>query len=298
MCADAALPDPPFPLKEAVRVALAAPTPEDFYATPFYCQHGAALEEWLHAVRSGGPPATAAAEPAARVRLVQWNIQQGKAWDRILAAIEAEPRLREADLWTLNEVDIGMARSENRDVCRALADQLGMHWVFAANYLELTKGLGADRLAPGENQVGLHGCALFSRWPLLRASAAELPECHDYFRFREEKRYGCRRVLWAIVAHPMGEFLLATTHLEVRNTPACRARQMAAALSALPDLPGWFTGDWNTNTFHRRSLHQQAREFLRLQRTPPEEIDRQLRYPWGREPLLRMVEAGDFSLRA
>jgi endonuclease/exonuclease/phosphatase family metal-dependent hydrolase len=231
-----------------------------------------------------------------RLRLVQWNIQQGKAWGALSHAIETEPRLREADIMTLNEVDIGTARSQNRNVIREIAGRLGLDWVFVANYLELTKGLGPDRLVPGENEIGLHGLAILSRWPIQEAEAGEIPECHDYFRFIEEKRYGTRRLLWARIAHPLGPFIVATTHLEVRNTPKCRARQMRAALAQIPQGRAWFAGDWYTTTFRRRGLMQQAGEFVRLQRTPPQEIDRQLVDPGRREPLLGLVEDAGFHL--
>jgi endonuclease/exonuclease/phosphatase family metal-dependent hydrolase len=288
---------PDFPLEEGKRAAFAASTPAAFAASPFYRSHGIALDRWLRAVRSG-EPRNRRAERARddRLRLVHWNIQQGKAWVPLAEALDREPRLRDADIWTLNEVDIGTARSENRNVVVEIADRLDLEWVFVANYLELTKGLGTDRLMPGENEIGLHGLAILSRWPIREAAAGEIPECHDYFRFIEEKRYGCRRLLWARIEHPSGPFVVATTHLEVRNTPDCRARQMRAALEWIPTGPAWFAGDWNTNTFRRRGRIQQAGEFLRLQRTPPDEIDRQLADPRRREPLLDLVEGAGFRL--
>jgi len=230
------------------------------------------------------------------MRIVHWNVEQGKQWDRIVQAIEQSPRLRAADLWSLNETEIGMARSGNRHLTRALAEELGFHWVFVPDYFELTKGPGADRSAPGENAVGLHGSALLSRWPLEDPGSAVLPEIFDYFRLPEEKRYGSRRVLWATVVHPRRRFRFATAHLEVRNSPKARARQMAEALRALPEGDGWFAGDWNTHTFRRGTFWRTAREFRRLQSTPPDRLDRQLREPQGREPLLRRVEQAGFHL--
>ena len=202
----------------------------------------------------------------------------------------------DADLWTLNEVDLGTARAGNRDVARELADRLGLHWIHASCFYEFTKGPGSDASAPGENAIGLHGIAIFSRWPLDDPGSADLPDCFDYFRLPEEKRYGVRRVLWATVRHPRQPFTLATAHFEVRNLPACRARQMAGALAALPDGPCLFAGDWNTHTFRRGSLLSSAREFVRLQRTSATEIDRQLVEPRDREPSLRMVEQAGFDL--
>lgn len=230
------------------------------------------------------------------MRLVQWNIQQGKRWDRLVSAMAGDPQLREADLWTLAEVDCGTVRAGNRDVAAELASVLGMHWVFVATYLEFTKALGEDALLPGENEIGLHGIALFSRWPLANPGSAPLPTIFDYYDLPEEKRYGTRRVLWATVRHPRGDFLVATAHLEVRNTPAARARQMEAALRALPSGPCLFAGDWNTHTFRRGSFLRSASEFLRIQTTSPERMRRDLLRPGDREPLLRAVERSGFDL--
>ena len=288
---------PPFSLADALRAGLAAADRASFYRTPFYRQHGAAFDEWVTTIRSGGPHVDTPPSDPRRLRLVHWNIEQGKAWDRIVQAIGSDPRLQRADLWSLNEVDIGAARSGNRDVIGDLAGLLGLHWVFVPSYLEVTKRLRDDRLAPGENAVGLHGTALLSRWPLIDPGTTPLPDCFDCFRFPKEKRYGSRRLLWATVRHPRGDFRLATAHLEVRASPRCRTRQMAAALASLPDGPCFFAGDWNTHTFRRGGFLQTAQEFLRLQSTKPDEIDRQLVETWEREPLFGHLQERGFAFR-
>jgi endonuclease/exonuclease/phosphatase family metal-dependent hydrolase len=288
---------PAFDLADAICAGGAARSLAEFRRGAFYKRNGPALEKWIGQIRGGGPSIAPVAGGAERVRLVHWNIEQGKRWDRIVAAALGDPQLRDADLWTLNEVDVGTARAGNRDVARELADALGLYWVYVANFFEFTKGPGADADAPGENAVGLHGIALLSRWPLDRPGAADLPDCFDYFRLPEEKRYGARRVLWATVRHPQGEFTLATAHFEVRNTPARRATQMAGTLASLPEGPCLLAGDWNTHTFRRGSFARSAAEFLRLQRTAREELDRQLVEPWDREPSLPMAERAGFDFR-
>ena len=294
-------PDPspaPFPIEEAIAASRAADTLGGFRRSGFYRRHGPALEEWLRRLRSGGPAESEQPEGSDRLRLVHWNIEQGKRWDRIVAAAGDTPWLRKADLWTLNEVDLGTARAGNRDVARELAERLGLYWIYASCFFEFTKGTGSDKSVPGENSIGLHGIAIFSRWPLDDPGSADLPDCFDYFRLPEEKRYGVRRVLWATVRHPLQPFTLATAHFEVRNVPACRARQMAGSLAALPDGPCLFAGDWNTHTFRRGSLLRSAAEFVRLQRTPASKIERQLIEPQNLEPSLRMVERAGFEIGA
>lgn len=289
---------PSFDVRLAVAAALSARSVGEFHASAFYGRCGAELDAWIGSIRAGAPrEAPAAPADPERLRIVHWNIEQGKAWTAIEAALRGDPWLRGADLWTLNEVDWGMARAGNRDVVREVARLLGLHWAYVANFLELGKGPGKDREAPGENEVGMHGIALLSRWPLEDCRSAVLPDIFDTFRFAEERRYGVRRVLWARVAHPRVPFLLATTHLEVRNTPGRRRDQMRAALRALPrGEPCWFAGDWNTHTFRRRGFFHSVLEFTRLQRTPAGDLERGLLAPRAREPLLEEVERAGFRL--
>ncbi|MFB3907159.1 MAG: endonuclease/exonuclease/phosphatase family protein [Candidatus Eisenbacteria bacterium] len=297
-----------FDLGEALAALRAAPDFASFRRSSFHRRHGAALDAWVGKIRLHAPPRPPAPPPAPRdgaargaaseriLRIVQWNVEQGKAWDRLVEAVETTPQLRGADLWTLNEADLGTARVANRDVARELGQRLGLYSAFVANYLELTKGPGPDGEAPGENAIGLHGIALLSRWPLADAGFAAMPEIFDYFRFPLEKRYGVRKVLWATVRHPRGDFRLATTHLEVRSTPRQRAAQIAAAVAALPAGPAWLTGDWNTHTFRRGGRLASALEFLRLRRTDPAAFEALLLDPWEREPLLRVLARSGFHL--
>src|SRR5262245_31214037 len=92
----------------------------------------------------GRPPSPAAA--ADRVQLAHWNLEHGNRFEAIAHALESRPGLAGADLITLNEVDLGMARSGNRDVARDLAAGLGLHAAWAALFLESTRGRDDDSL--------------------------------------------------------------------------------------------------------------------------------------------------------
>src|SRR2546425_10022529 len=100
------------------------------------------------------------------VRLVTWNIEKGKRWSLLEECLESES-IRTADILCLNEVDEGMARSGNRRIADEIADRLGMRAVFGRAFKELTKGIGDELSAPGENTTALQGNAILSRLPLL-----------------------------------------------------------------------------------------------------------------------------------
>jgi endonuclease/exonuclease/phosphatase family metal-dependent hydrolase len=232
-------------------------------ASRFWVERRAEIERLLSTPLTGGPDAAPPAPPRA-LRLAQWNVEKGLRFDAIARALESDPTLAGADVVFLNEVDLGCARSGNRHVARELAERREMYWAFAPAHLELTKGVGADLDAPGENAVGLQGNAILSRYPLGAARVVALPVCFEPYNFHE-KRYGRRVAVLARVATAAGTLDLAGTHLEVRDTPACRARQMRAVVDALPSRgPAVLAGDLNTSTFARGTLARTAHGTARL----------------------------------
>jgi len=290
-----------------------------------WARDGAWLETLLATVSAGVPqgrplPSTSSAgaaetdprlaragtgRPSARKRFVHWNIYKGIADEAILARLRDDPALRDADLISLNEVDVGMARSGNRHVAADLADALGLYWTFAPNYLELTKGPDDDARAPGANAVGLHGVAILSRERPATCAAIPLPACFDMFAFAE-KRYGRRTAL--AVALPDGTRFV-TAHLEVRAQPACRGLQMSHLLRALQarwprpparSAPYVLAGDWNTHTFHRGTPAHAVRGLARILSRSAAGLQRELMEPWraGREPLFAALAAAGFGWEA
>jgi endonuclease/exonuclease/phosphatase family metal-dependent hydrolase len=184
-------------------------------------------------------------EPArSSLTAVAWNIERGLSIDPWLRV----PSLREADILLLSEVDDGMARTGNIEVAAALAEGLGMHYAYAAEYLELTRGAPAERRRTrGQtNRTGLHGNAILSRWPLHDVRRVSLPERFDWSR-NYERRLGERNALVATIDLGSGPLTLVSTHLEAYTTPAARAEQMRALLAALPPRGAAIIGgDFNT----------------------------------------------------
>ena len=290
--------------------ALRVTTEAEFRQSPFFKEWGDALLQFL--VTPSIHPACAAAKAApppdrdatSTFRIAHWNIEKGVELDRIVRRLTEDPYLADADALCLNEVDVGMARSgSNADVAAVIANALGCHWTYVPTYLECTKGPEKDALAPGENSRGLHGLAILSRHPILAAESEPLPSCWDYFDFFE-KRFGFRQGLYARIDWDGTEILVATTHLEVRNTPGCRARQFSVFLDGLVarqqrwgKIPAILSGDFNTHTFRRGGWSRSIREFGRILATKPAHLDQQLLQPWSREPLFAELEQMGFLYR-
>ena len=107
-----------------------------------------------------------AAPPRSSYRLVAWNLERGIEYEGQLQEFRRHPYLSSGDVLLLTETDVGMARSANRAVAQDLARELEMHYAFAPCYLNLSKGAGVEHDSREENDLGLHGNAILSRYPI------------------------------------------------------------------------------------------------------------------------------------
>jgi len=270
----------------------------DLHKSAFFADCGEEIESIL---LSPQVSRNTSAEPriGSFLRIAQWNIEKGICLRGALDLLKSHDVLRWADVILLNEVDHGMARSGNLHVGGALADALGMHMAFAPAHFELARG--DDELHhTGENTESMQGNAVLSRHPVLEANVVRLPVCFEPYEFRE-KRYGRRTCLWVKIAVQDRPLWLGSIHLEVRRTPACRARQMLHLMKHLPcsgGEPCLIGGDLNTNGFSRGSRWRTLRSSWRLVSTPPAVLQAQLCHPdSGTEPLFDEARRSGFSWR-
>ena len=223
--------------------------------TPAWKELEPRLRRVLGTLRRHAPPQPPDQAPdPARLMAVQWNIEHGNRFDAIAQALRDHPQLEAADLVFLNEVDLGMARSGNRDVADDLARALGFHGVWAPLFLEITTGRDDDTaLAAGlQNQEALFGLAILSRWPIGEARAIELPSPVEY-QFDVERMYGRHVGLVAAIERPGEPFVAVSVHLEVLRTRRHRAIQMQTLMDGLAreGRPIILAGDFNSHTFDR-----------------------------------------------
>ena len=157
------------------------------------------------------------------IRAAMWNIERGTEFDLIRYAFsdevafeeEATQRmertppgieeirrqallLKESDILILNEVDLGMTRSDYRDVARELAAALDMNYVFGVEFIEIDKlELGLEPLELPDAELaeqyrkeqavdqsryrGLHGTAVLARYPIRSARIHRLRICYDWY---------------------------------------------------------------------------------------------------------------------
>ena len=244
---------------------------------------------------------TSAAAPARpRYRLVAWNLERGIQFEGQLHALQSHAGLAEADVLLLTETDVGMARSANRAVAQELARELKMHFAFAPCYLNLAKGAGLELHVEGDNDLGLHGNAILSRYPLRNVRPIPLRNGKDKMKGRE-KRLGRQTAMVAEVVFPNYLLEVVSVHLDAQSSQQHRCDQMRDVVNALQGRgPVIIGGDWNTTTYNSSSAFRAILGFwLRVFMGPGNVICNHYMHPYRRfeRELFAMLEARGFDYR-
>ena len=85
------------------------------------------------------------------MKVVEFNAERGKRW------LESAALLKDADVIILNEMDIGMARSDQQHTARLLAYYLEMNYAWGLEFIELTLGNKEDRQNIDSSEHNFHG---------------------------------------------------------------------------------------------------------------------------------------------
>lgn len=229
-------------------------TLEALQASPLYEKHGAEIERVINGVAWSNtiPPPEM---PPKHIRVVAWNIERGLKIDGVIHQLQNNPTLAKADILLITEADIGMGRTDNRNIPQEIADALNMNYVFANCFLALEKGDIGEQNHDLPNTLSLHGIAIFSKFPIQAYQSVPLPMFKDVFNDLE-KRLGGRRGL--ICSIPIGTrtFDFAVTHIELAQSARQRGLQMETLLQTLSHSTSdgiLLGGDFNTITYDLRS---------------------------------------------
>lgn len=217
------------------------------------------------------------------LRIAQWNIERGLNFELIRAAL-TDPLefqrisavslrgadrqknlarsqlevLSDADVLILNEADIGMKRTEYRDVARELAGAARMNYAFGVEFVELDPlfDLGTERVHLSDVRLdlklredlavdaaryrGLHGSAILSRYPILDARIFRLAVCHDWYgaearkisHLERTRRWSAHRLFRERMNRELrhGGRMALIVHLAVPDSPTGKVTVVAAHL--------------------------------------------------------------------
>ena len=251
----------------------------------------------------GATPCAALLPTRPQYRFVAWNVERGTQFEGLVEALRTHPSLREADVLLLTETDTGMVRSGNRNVARDLAHALGMQYAFVPCYLNLTKGSGIEQDLPGGNDLGLHGNALLSRYPMANVRPVFLENGVDIMASRE-KRIGRQAAVAADIHFPNATVTAVSVHLDAQSTQRHRYLQLRNVLDRLSGAATCAAvvigGDWNTSTYNSsRALHAILGFWLRVAMGVDNVIRNHYLHPYRHfeRDLFRLLEERGFDYR-
>ncbi len=186
-----------------------------------------------------GPALAAPVSDAAKpLRVVTFNVHYALDVPALAASLRANPALREADVFLLQEIESHEKEGSSRT--RRLADALGLNYVYApARYAK-------------DGGRCTHGLAILSRYPISEVEIVPLP------RYDLGAKTRRRIAVGATVAVSGQPLRVYNVHLDTRINTADRLAQLQPVLEAARRHPVESVvigGDFNTNplrwAFHR-----------------------------------------------
>src|SRR3989338_2174277 len=138
------------------------------------------------------------------IRVAHWNIERGfnitEIEDALLKTNDFETshlknlgdrhwkhfkeELRtfaDSDILCLSEVDIGLPRTEYKNIPAELADLLGWNYAYTTEFVEVGP-LFLNQKVDEKKYKGLHGNVIISRFPIISARVIRLPDFYDWYR--------------------------------------------------------------------------------------------------------------------
>ncbi len=236
------------------------------------------------------------------VRVAHWNIERGFNVDQIkkilsdpekylkedldtkeypyksekYAELLSEIRnIKDADIILLNEVDIGIGRTDYRNIVEELAKATDMGYAYATEFVEVDPELlhSVSKQDQGRYR-GLHGNAILTKFPIKNMRVIRLPVFYDWFHKEQERvslleetkraaakatikeeiftevRRGSRVALMAELTLPNNDVLtVVSTHLEDRTSAKNREKQMSHLLYSIKDIKGPVVLGGDLNSF-------------------------------------------------
>jgi len=180
-------------------------------------------------------------------KLLNWNIDRGKHMDLVVAAA----RDTGADVCTFQEVDFGARRTKGRDVAQQLAESLGMNYVFAPEFQELSQST--------EDGPAYHGQATLTRLPIRSVHILRFEHQSGFWTPKPlmisslpffQRRLGGRLALVTELDNGGQTVVIYNVHLESRGSEQGRLMQINEVLADAEkypaEVPVIIAGDLNT----------------------------------------------------
>ncbi|MGD1072705.1 MAG: endonuclease/exonuclease/phosphatase family protein [Bryobacteraceae bacterium] len=184
------------------------------------------------------------------VRVIDWNIERGLQLPRILDFLASQ----DADILTLQEVDLNARRTGKRNVAEEIARKLKLDYAFGREFEELAEG---SRGSPAYT-----GQATLSRWPINRSRVIRFGAQSNFWSpkwYRPklpvfQERLGGRIALVNEIDVGGRSLAIFNVHLESRGEDQLRLAQLGETLSGAAQYastrPVIIAGDMNLDISH------------------------------------------------
>ena len=161
------------------------------------------------------------------LRIVDWNIDRGQQLQGVTDFLVGV----NADILTLQEVDLNARRTHRLNVAETIARKLGMNYVFGREFQELVQG--------SRDSPAYHGQATLSKWPISKPRLIRFSRQSHFWQPRWflpniepfQERLGGRVALVVQVNVAGRKFVIYNLHLESRGSDALRNSQLREVLS-------------------------------------------------------------------
>ena len=231
------------------------------------------------------------------VRVVAWNVERLRHMDAIAATLKTQ----DADIMLLTEIDRGMARTGNSDRVVELAEDLGVSYSYAVEFIELDLGDDSEkRDHAGEiNVEGFHGAGILTSISMQKHFLIRIDRRGDWFDgTRTEPRVGGRIAIGACFELSGKPVLAVNVHMESHGDAEERASDMRHLLTLVesvnPEASVVIGGDFNTST---ASYSERVADHDGWQMKLDEEPSRLLR-PQSYEPLFEVATKFGYDFEA
>ena len=185
--------------------------------------------------------------PRSSIRVVDWNIDRGLQLRSIIDFLGD----MNADIFTLQEVDINARRTHRVNVAQEIARKLRLNYVFGREFVELTQGSNTN--------PAYHGQATLSRWNISNSRIIHFREQSNFWKPRWYKpmlepfqeRLGGRIALVSEIKISGVSIVSYNLHLESRANDELRLAQLDEVLKDArayePARLAVIAGDLNLN---------------------------------------------------
>ncbi len=184
-------------------------------------------------------------------RAILWHLEHGINFKGILETLRNRAMVSRADIYFLPGVDVSSWRSQNINVIRDLAIELGYNYFFATSYLHLDWAH-----AKTHQYLGLEGNAIMTRLPLSNLRVIPLKNYHDPMK-GPNKRIGCHKAVIADAQVGDDKLTLVCANLPGLSSQRERHLHTQAILNYLKNEntsnPILIGGDLKTSTYNCKS---------------------------------------------